>query len=147
MRGYIVLIGIILIFASCNRKIVEQNTYKDSVSYVEKVNIDTIYIPMPADTTYIKVAADCPDQETILKNGNKEIKVVIKDKILYVSQITRKDSIALINAFKTTKEYKDKEVIKIVKETVFKTPKYNWWVMGCELFIIGILLLLLRIKR
>jgi hypothetical protein len=144
----LLIISVISIFLlSCNRKIVEQNFKRDSISYIEKVTLDTIYIPLPSDTTYVKIAADCPDQETTIKSGNKEIKVVIKDKILYVSQITKKDSIALINSFKSTKEYKDKEVIKIVKETVFKTPSYNWYVMGFQLLIIGILLFIIWLKK
>ena len=145
----ILLIAIALVSTiSCNKNIATQESKKDSTVYIETVKLDTIYLQMKADTTYIKVAADCPDQETILKDGKKEVKVIIKDKILYVTQITKADSIAIVNAFKNSKEYASKELVKIVKETVFKTPKWAKDLMLAEsiLIVIALIYLLFRFR-
>ena len=113
-----------IIFSSCSKKWCN-NHYPciDSVNIVEKTILDTTWLQMPADTTYIETSIDCPDQEVIFKEGKKETVIKIKDKILYLNQITKADSLRIINQFKQTKEFK--QAVKEVSVIEYKTPKWN----------------------
>jgi len=121
----IILIGIaLLLFSSCSKKWCN-NHYPciDSISVVEKTILDTTWLQMPADTTYIETPIDCPDQQVIFKEGKKETVIKIKDKVIYLNQITKSDSIRIINQFKQTSEFK--QAIKEVPVVEYKTPKWN----------------------
>lgn len=136
----IIIISVISIFlVSCSKDwcydkypIPENN----SSSYIETANIDTIYLPMPADTVKIQSDIDCPDQKIIYKDGKTEYKVVIKDKILTVYRIGVKDSLRVIYAYKNTDEYKKQTEVKIVKEIEYKTPKIGWYSYGLNLLLL-----------
>jgi flagellar biosynthesis/type III secretory pathway M-ring protein FliF/YscJ len=102
---------------------------------------------MPADTTYIQMPADCPDQQTIVKDGGKEISVVIKDKIIYIKRITPADSIAIYNTLfkKNVKEVKQE--IKVVEKTAFKTPKFMIWLLIVSISINILFVLYYGLKK
>lgn len=129
MKTKLVLIGIILLLFSCSRKYcTEKYPYaqSDSIAHVEVVNIDTIYIPMFADTVKIESKIDCPDQKVLYRDGKIEYKLIIKDKILTLTRISAKDSLRLIYAYKNTEEFKKLAQVKIVPEIQFKVPKWAW---------------------
>lgn len=120
----------IIIVTSCSRQFCQKNypcIDRDSTSIIQTANIDTIYIPMPADTVKLETQIDCPDQKIIYKDGKVEYKVVIKDKILTVYRISDQDSLRVITAYKNTSEYKKLTEIKEVEKIVTKTPKLAWY--------------------
>ena len=80
-----IIVLIALIFSGCSKKYCRDKypcIEKDSISIVETANIDTIYIPMLADTVKIETQIDCPDQKIIYKDGKTEYKVIIKDNLI-----------------------------------------------------------------
>ena len=124
MKNIIIISAILLLFSSCSKKWCNSHyPCVDSISVVEKTILDTAWLQMPADTTYIETKIDCPDQQVIFKEGKKETVIKIKDKILYLNQITKADSIRIINQFKQTKEFK--QAVKEVPVIEYKTPKWN----------------------
>jgi hypothetical protein len=143
----VIVVLTIMIFCGCTKKIVEQSTSNSEITSTESIKIDTIYIPMPADTTYIQMPADCPDQQTIVKDGGKEISVVIKDKIIYIKRITPADSIAIYNTLfkKNVKEVKQE--IKVVEKTAFKTPKFMIWLLIVSISINILFVLYYGLKK
>ena len=128
----IIIIAIVatIIVTSCGRHFCQKNypcIDKDSTSIIQTANIDTIYIPMPADTVKLETQIDCPDQKIIYKDGKVEYKVVIKDKILTVYRISDQDSLRVITAYKNTSEFKRLTEVKYAKEYIVKTPRLAWY--------------------
>ena len=137
----IIIIAIVatIIITSCGRHFCQKNypcIDKDSTSIIQTANIDTIYIPMPADTVKLETHIDCPDQKIIYKDGKVEYKVVIKDKILTVYRISDQDSLRVITAYKNTSEYKKLTEIKEVEKIVTKTPRLAWYSYILNLLLI-----------
>lgn len=110
---------------------------KDSTSYIEKANIDTLYIPLPADTVKIQSDIDCPDQKIVYKDGKTEYKVVIKDKVLTVYRINQNDSLRVIYAYKNTEEFKKLTEVKIVDKIVYKVPKWCYYCIGVIFILVA----------
>ncbi|MEY2701927.1 MAG: hypothetical protein RLY43_560 [Bacteroidota bacterium] len=137
-KTLIVLVLILTAFG-CSRKYCTTKypcVEKDSTSYVEKSNIDTLYIPLPQDTVKIQSDINCPDQQIIYKDGKTEYKVLIKDKVLTVFRINKADSLRVIYAYKNTEEYKKLTEVKIVDKIVYKTPKIAWYSYGLNLLLV-----------
>lgn len=136
----LLIISIISIFlVSCSKDYCRTKypcIENDSTSYIEKATIDTLYIPMPADTVKIQSDIDCPDQKIVYKDGKTEYKVVIKDKVLTVYRINQNDSLRVIYAYKNTEEFKKLTEIKIVKEIEYKTPKLAWYSYGLNILLV-----------
>ena len=124
MKNIILISAVLLLFSSCSKKWCS-NHYPcvDSISIVEKTILDTTWVHVPSDTTYIETPIDCPDQQVIFKEGKKETVIKIKDKILYVNQTTKDDSIRIINKFKQTNEFK--QAVKEIPVIEYKTPRWN----------------------
>lgn len=137
----LLIISIISIFLlSCSKEYCRTKypcIEKDSTSYIEKANIDTLYIPLPADTVKIQSDIDCPDQRIVYKDGKTEYKVVIKDKVLTVYRINQNDSLRVIYAYKNTEEFKKLTEVKIVKQIEYKTPKLALYSYLLNLILIG----------
>lgn len=112
----IILIVIVSMFFGCTKKIYIERTKIDSI-YIQK--LDTSWLQMPADTTFIELPIDCTDQQVIVKEGKKETKIVFKDRIMTIQQTTKADSILIANLrseLKTAKENIkiDEKIAKIV---------------------------------
>lgn len=137
----LIIISVISIFlVSCSKDYCRTKypcIEKDSTSYIEKATIDTLYIPLPADTVKIQSDIDCPDQKIVYKDGKIEYKVVIKDKVLTVYRIAANDSLRVIYAYKNTEEFKKLTEIKIVDKIVFKVPKWCYYCIGIIIVLIG----------
>lgn len=133
MKKAILFSLLLIVTISCGRKYC-QDKYpcieKDSTSFIQTANIDTIYIPMQSDTTFIQVPADCKDQNVIYKDGKVEYRIIIKDKILNVYRINEKDSLRIIYAYKNTEEYKKLTEVKYVDKIIYKIPKWCYYVFG-----------------
>lgn len=137
MKKY-AIIGLIFIISGCSRQWCEQHYPKqDSTTYIETAKIDTIYIPMPADTVFIESQIDCPDQRIIYKDGKVEYKVIIKDKVLTIYRVSEKDSLRLIYAYKNTDEYKKLTQIKEVVKIKEKAPKWAWYSLAINILLLG----------
>ena len=139
----IILVVITVILFSCSKKYCYNHypcTQRDSISYKELVKIDTFYIPLYADTTFLQTPIDCPDQTIIYKEGKKETQIIIKDKIIKLFSTTKADSLRYILAYKDSKEFKTITQVKQVVVIEYKTPKWAWYLLG--LVIVQILALI-----
>jgi hypothetical protein len=128
-RVYVLIVTLVTI-SGCSKEWC-YNRYpspkKDSVSLTEQILIDTIYIPMPADTVFLKADVDCADQKIIYKDGKTEYKIIIKDKVLTLTKISEADSSRLIRSFMNTSEFRNLTKVKEVFVTEYKTPKIAWY--------------------
>lgn len=119
MRAIIVIIGAIAL-SGCSRQWCETRyPVSVSTSYIEK--IDTSWLLMPADTELIMIPADCPDQQVKVKDGGKETKIMIKNKIITIERRSKADSIQILSLKSKLLEQK----IKIVEKP---TPIVPGWV-------------------
>jgi len=136
----IILVVITILLFGCSKKYC-QNRYpcakKDSTSFIESVKIDTFYIPIKSDTTYIQTPIDCPDQTIIYREGKKETQIIIKDKIIRLTAITKEDSARLFLAYKNTKEFKQLTRTITVVEIQTKTPKWAWYCLGIAITLLA----------
>jgi hypothetical protein len=139
----LILIGLISL-SSCNKQIsnsVTTDIRKDSTSKIETLKIDTLYIPMPADTFRLEVPIDCPDQKIKVIDNKITTSVSIKDRILTIQRDSKKDSLRYVLAYKESSEYKESTKAKeVVKETVIikkVIPKWCWWYIGISLALIA----------
>ena len=115
----------IVLFSGCSKKwCTEHYPCIDSTSYRELVKVDTAWFKLPADTTYIELPFDCPDQQIIYKEGKKETKIVVRDRKIYINQITAADSAAIINLFKQSSEFK--QAVKEVEVPKLYVPNWLW---------------------
>ena len=58
----------IIVVTSCSRQFCQENypcIDRDSTSIIQTANIDTIYIPMPADTVKLETQIDCTTDSRI----------------------------------------------------------------------------------
>lgn len=126
MKKLLLIIIIIALAGGCSRRYCERHyppKEVENTKYIETIKLDTTYLQMPADTTYIELPFDCPDQQIIYREGKKETKIVVKDKVIHVSSITAADSAAIISLYKESKDYKDQTKIVEVKYI----PKWAIW--------------------
>ena len=131
MKIFAMIAVIAVIFAGCGttKKLPEiRSEYRE----IEKV--DTHYVKMPADTQYISVPIDCPDDSIIFVEGKTKTEVVIRDKILTVKRLTKADSVAVYNIYK--EKYGNTETVKTVEveKVVNKIPKFYYYLLA--IFII-----------
>lgn len=136
MRITLPIIIILIGLTSCTKRFCTTHypcDVKDSVSYIER--LDTIIIPMPADTVYLETPIDCPDQQVIYREGKHETRVVIKDKILKVYGITAEDSLRVLTTYKRSAEYQ--ELTKVKEVVRYKAPHWAYYLL---LFPLGIVL-------
>lgn len=120
----IIAIAAILSLSGCSKKWCN-NRYPciDSTVTETTIQLDTSYIQLPADTVLIELPFDCPDQQIIYKEGKRATRIVVKDRKIYVNQVTAADSVAIINWFKQSKEFK--QAVKEVPVIEYKTPRWN----------------------
>lgn len=131
MKRTLLLIAIALMSVSCNREFCQKNyPCSDSVSYIERLKLDTSYLYLPSDTSYIELPVDCPDQQIVYRDGKQEIIYRIKDRILTVNQVTFADSIRIINQFKQSSDFKQYE--KPVEVEVPFIPKWIKYLLMIE---------------
>lgn len=131
---------LLIVTLSCSKKWCYEKypmPENDSISKIETATIDTLYIPIPSDTTFLQVAADCPDQKIIYKDGKIEYKVVIKDKVLTISKINQADSLRFIYSYKNTDEFRKLTQIKEVPLIEYKAPKWSYYLIGVVIVLIG----------
>ena len=136
----LLVIVISIILTACSKEYCKTHypcVDKDSTSFIQTANIDTIYLPMPADTVKLETQIDCPDQKVIYKDGKVEYRVVIKDKILTLYKISANDSLRLIYAYKNTEEFRKLTEVKEVDKIVFKAPKWCYYSLGVNLLLIA----------
>lgn len=121
----IIAIAAMLLLTGCSKKWCN-NHYPciDSTTYTEVVRIDTSWINLPADTTYIELPFDCPDQQIVYREGKTETKIIVKDRKIYINQITAADSAAIINLFKQSSEFK--QAVKEVEVPKLYIPRWVW---------------------
>ena len=125
MKKLSIIILPLLLFSGCSKKwCTEHYPCIDSTSYLEVVKVDTAWFKVPADTTYIELPFDCPDQQIIYKEGKKETKIVVSDRKIYINQITAADSAAIINLFKQSSEFK--QAVKEVEVPKLYVPSWVW---------------------
>ena len=139
MRIKLILLAAIFFFG-CSKKYCQEKypcAEKDSASFIQTYNIDTIYIQMNADTTYIESKLDCPDQKIVYREGKVEYKVLIKDKVLTISRISEADSMRLIYGYKNTDEFRRLTQLKIVPEIHYKTPKWAYYSLAVSFLLIA----------
>lgn len=136
----IIAIAAMLALTGCSKKWCN-NHYPciDSTSYREVVKVDTAWFKVPADTTYIELPFDCPDQQIIYKEGKKETRIVVRDRKIYINQITAADSAAIINLFKQSSEFK--QAVKEVEVPKLYVPNWLW------LTLISLIILLIFAYR
>ena len=134
---YISLIFLLFIATSCGRDWCYERYPMPEVDSVRITQgLDTLYIPMPADTVFIQSDIDCPDQRIIYKDGKIEYKIQIKDRILTVYRISKVDSLAVITRFMNSEEFKRlTQQVKVI-EPVVKWPKFLWYSIGANLLLI-----------
>lgn len=112
-------------------------TQKDSISYIEKYQFDTTYLPLPADSFRVEIPIDCPDQKIVYKDGQKDIRIVIKDRLLTVTKFSKEDSIRIINTYKQSSDFHKEVQVKEVVRIETKAPKWAFYLIGVVfLFII-----------
>lgn len=140
MKKLIYISIAVLLLSGCSKKWCNNNyPCIDSTNYKEVTKFDTTYLQVPGDTTYIELPFDCPDQQIIYKEGKKETKIVVKDRKIYINQITKADSLAIVNWFKQTDEFK--QYSKEVEISVKYIPKWIW------LVVLGLLLIVVWQNR
>lgn len=122
-----VVVLIVFLLQSCRPSLQSCNRFyppKDSVSYIEKTKLDTTYIMLPGDTSFIKVQVPCSDFSASSGTGKDKIKVVVKDRILSVYAISAADSIRIVNACQDRQKYATKEIkIEVEKKVI---PRWCW---------------------
>lgn len=97
-----ILFGIILLgITSCNTtkrlsKICEKCPTKDSVSYIETVNLDTIIITNPGDTTILEVPVDLTDYSLSEENAKQKVQLEILKGKLRLITICKDDSLKIV---------------------------------------------------
>ena len=135
MKKLSIIILSLLLFSGCSKKwCTEHYPCIDSTNYREIVNIDTSWLQLPADTTYIELPFDCPDQQIIYKEGKKETKIVVRDRKIYINQITAADSAAIINLFKQSSEFK--QAVKEVEVPKLYVPSWVWLTLICFVILL-----------
>ncbi len=110
---------------------------KDSVVYIEKIQLDTAKIFIPGDTTVLLMPIDCPDQVINNENAKQKIKIVFKDRLMRVETICKDDSLEKVI---TTLQKTSSEKKTIVKEVKY-TPWYNSFKFGaavCFVVLVGL---------
>jgi hypothetical protein len=112
----------ILLLAGC--RATQQLPVSTSYEVIETERIDTQIVILPADTQYVSIPIDCPDDSIYFGVGKTKTEIVIKDRILKIKTFTREDSIQIFNSYKQkfSKETAVKEVI--VEKEVAKVPKF-----------------------
>ena len=155
MKKLSIIILSLLLLSGCSKKwCTEHYQCIDSTAYREVVKIDTAWFKVPADTTYIELPFDCPDQQIIYKEGKKETKIVVRDRKIYINHITAADSAAIINQFKQSSEFKqysrpvDVKIPFIPKwikyllmiESLLLIWNYRKYILGAIKFVFGRLL-------
>jgi hypothetical protein len=95
------LISIILLGTSCNptkrlSKICEKCPTKDSISYIETVNLDTILITTPGDTTILEVPVDLTDYSLSEENSKQKVQLEILKGKLRLITICKDDSLKVV---------------------------------------------------
>ena len=113
----------IIVNSSCSKKFCQKNypCPPDSIRIENTVTVDSLWLLMPADTEFVQVPIDCPDQQIIVKDGKTLTKIIIKDRIITVARTTEKDSV-LILTLKEKLAYFE----RIVKEQPVKY-KNRWY--------------------
>lgn len=140
MKKLIYISIAVLLLSGCSKKWCNNNyPCIDSTNYKEVTKFDTTYLKLPGDTTYIELPFDCPDQQIIYKEGKKETRIVVKDRKIYINQITKEDSLAIVNWFKQTEEYK--QAVKEVEVFKWYVPNWLWFTLT------GLILLLIFAYR
>ena len=131
----IISLATILLLNSCTKKYCQTHYPCNDSTYVSEVTkFDTTYLQMPSDTTFIELPIDCPDQQIIYRDGKKEVVYKIKDRVLTINEVTFADSIRIVEQFKQSKEFKQySKPVEIVK---FKTPKFNYYLIGGLILVI-----------
>jgi hypothetical protein len=137
--GLILLVMVALFFSACSKEWCNEKypePKNDSISYIEKLRVDTSYIPMPADSFAYEVPIDCPDIEIKADNKKNTVTAKIKDKVLTIKVFTKADTLGVLNWYHSTKEFKAlTKTIEVVK-IEYKTPKWAWYCLGAMIVLI-----------
>ena len=131
----IIAIAAILSLSGCSKKWCN-NRYPciDSTVTETTIQLDTSYIQLPADTVLIELPFDCPDQQIIYKEGKRATRIVVKDRKIYVNQVTAADSVAIISWFKQSKEFK--QAVKEVPVSTYYIPKWVYYYFGISILLL-----------
>lgn len=131
----IIAIAAVLSLSGCSKKwCTNHHPCIDSTVTETTIQLDTSYIQLPADTVLIELPFDCPDQQIIYKEGKNETRIVVKDRKIYVNQVTAADSVAIISWFKQSKEFK--QAVKEVPVPVYCIPKWLYYYIGISILLL-----------
>lgn len=118
---------------------------KDSISYIEKVRVDTVEKRIPGKTTTLVVAAPCPDMKATVTSGKNIINVQIKDSVLTADCISKDDTIQFLT-MQLNKERASRQTIE-VPVTVYKAPLWSWWSLMVNILFIALIGMYLKFKK
>ena len=153
MKKIIILFLVAVLFVGCSpQKRLSRLLDKyplpthDSISYVERIKLDTITVFTKADTVMLMFRAPCPDMEVTDDNPKVKTKVIIKDQVMTVKTICKEDSLEIIiKELKT--ELVNKETVYVnvpgPEVPVKYTPKF--WIYGTITALCLIILIVLYI--
>lgn len=127
----ITVIVVIVLMSSCNpcRRLVRlcPTETHDSITYIEKIKLDTLIITLPGDTSYIEIPITTLNDLGILADNSKQkVELKIEDGILKLKTICKEDSMQVVIT-ELTKELREKQIeIKYVDKPVPVkfTPKW-----------------------
>jgi hypothetical protein len=135
----ILLVLVLASFFGCSKKYCSQRypcLDKDTTAstYIERV--DTNYVYLPADTTFIEIPIDCPDQKVVFKEGKIKYLVQVKDKIQTIYRTSEADSQAIITRYRESKEFKELTKIRYEYVVKHKVPKWCWYLLLFNILVV-----------
>lgn len=99
----------------------------DSISYVERIKIDTLIIKAPGDTTIIEIPIDLTDYKLTEENKNQKLQIeILKGKLKLIS-ICKEDSLRVIINNLEKEHSKIKIITTEIEKPVIvhKVPKFH----------------------
>lgn len=148
MRNSLVIIVVTVLVTSC--KSIEQQcvekyppkiTRHDSIVYKERV--DTVKWFIPGDTVTVKTPAPCDNFESDFNTGKEKIKIVVRNKIMYVDRYKEGDTLYALSKTTTVKVTSNENT-----STNIGSRDLRWWfIISCAINIILMYFIVKRLLR
>lgn len=92
----------------------------DSVSYYERTVFDTMWVPVPGDTTYIDIPVEVPltDLNILAENSDQSVNIRVSGGRLTAKTICKEDSLRLVIKELEKRSSEIKTIIKEVEKPV-----------------------------